>query len=488
MITELKPYPEMKDSSVEWLGEVPEHWELVPLGRILTQRKEKNDPIKTTDILSLSLKAGVIPYAEKKPGGNKAKEDLSSYMLAYPGDIVLNSMNVVVGSVGLSKYFGAVSPVYYMLRPRYRNDLVEYFDKIFQYVGFQRSLFGLGNGIMFIESKSSGKLNTIRLRIPMTKLKKVISPQPSLTEQTAIVRFLDHATNRIERYIRTKEKLIALLEEQKQIFIHQAVTGQIDVRTGQPYPAYQDSGVGWLGEVPEHWAVRKLGSLFRRQGSGTTPPQENYFGGPVSWVMSGDLNDGKLKSTNRTVTRRALNELSALKMYPAQSLVVAMYGATIGRTGILLVDACTNQACFVLTDPFSEVNTTFFQAALVSARRELIRCSFGGGQPNINAEVLRAFRVPLPPISEQNAIVSYLDKTSYKIDKAITQAQREIELLCEYSNRLISDVVTGKLDVREAAAKLPQETDKSTSIDDSDNFTYREKHVDTQSSIDEISL
>src|SRR5690349_1514722 len=118
MIAGLKPYPEYKDSGSKWLGNVPSHWEAVPLGRLLVQRIEQNRPVKTKEILSLTLRQGVIPYSEKKSGGNKAKDDLSAYTLAYPGDIVLNSMNVVVGSVGLSKYFGAVSPVYYVLRTR----------------------------------------------------------------------------------------------------------------------------------------------------------------------------------------------------------------------------------------------------------------------------------------------------------------------------------------------------------------------------------
>ena len=225
-----QPYPAYKDSGVEWLGKVPERWEVVPLSRALTQRKEKNDPIKTTDILSLSLDTGVIPYAEKKAGGNKAKEDLSAYMLAYPGDIVVNSMNVVVGSVGLSKYFGAVSPVYYMLRPRREDDLVEYFDAIFQDVGFQRSLFGLGNGIMYIESRSSGKLNTIRLRIPMTRLKKVVLPYPAPGEQAAIVKYLDEATLDTEIAVARTNREIDLLREYRTRLIADLVTGKLDVR------------------------------------------------------------------------------------------------------------------------------------------------------------------------------------------------------------------------------------------------------------------
>ncbi|HBA55912.1 MAG TPA: restriction endonuclease subunit S [Syntrophorhabdus aromaticivorans] len=259
MISGLKPYPVMKDSGVPWLGEVPEHWEVLPLARLLRERKERNNPVQTNNILSLSLAKGVTLYADKKPGGNKAKEDLSAYMLAYPGDIVVNSMNVVVGSVGLSSYFGAVSPVYYMLRPWSSSDLVEYFDAIFHNVTFQRSLFGLGNGILYIESKSSGKLNTIRLRIPMSKLKRVLLPYPSPKEQSAIVRFLDHADRKIRRYIRAKQKLIKLLEEQKQAIIHRAVTRGIDANVRL------SSIPGFLfDKLPSHWPILRAKLLFRQ--------------------------------------------------------------------------------------------------------------------------------------------------------------------------------------------------------------------------------
>ena len=220
----------LKFSGVEWLGEVPEHWEVIPLSRVLSQRKEKNNPVKTTDILSLSLKAGVIPYAEKGPGGNKSKDDISAYMLAYPGDIVVNSMNVVVGSVGLSRYFGAVSPVYYMLYLRQTDDFIEYFDAIFQDPVFQRSLFGLGNGIMYIESKTSGKLNTIRLRIPMAKLKRVLVPHPGPNEQAAIIKFLADSSTSLAKTIEKAQREIDLLNEYRTRLFADVVTGKLDVR------------------------------------------------------------------------------------------------------------------------------------------------------------------------------------------------------------------------------------------------------------------
>ena len=135
---------EMKNSHIKWLGDIPTTWALVKIKYTLQERIEKNNPIKSDNILSLTAKQGVIPYTEKEGGGNKPKEDLTGYRLAYPGDIVMNSMNILSGSVGLSKYYGCVSPVYYMLRP-YRDDYdVRFFNYIFQTTVFQKSLFVLG--------------------------------------------------------------------------------------------------------------------------------------------------------------------------------------------------------------------------------------------------------------------------------------------------------------------------------------------------------
>ena len=227
----LDPNVKLKDSGIPWLGDIPKHWEVLPLGRVLVERKENNDPIKTKNILSLSLHDGVVPYAERtRPGGNKAKEDLTAYKLAYPGDIVVNSMNVVVGSVGLSRYFGAVSPVYYMLRPRQTTDHVEYFDSIFHDVSFQRSLFGLGNGIMVIQSKSTGKLNTIRMRIPMGKLNRVEIPYPPPSEQMAIVTGIATETAPVNTAIARTEREIALMQEYRTRLTADVVTGKLDVR------------------------------------------------------------------------------------------------------------------------------------------------------------------------------------------------------------------------------------------------------------------
>ena len=176
---------QMIESGIQWIGEYPSDWKLKKIKYCLQERIEKNNPVQTTDILSLTAKQGVIPYDQKEGGGNKAKEDVTGYRLAYPGDIVMNSMNILSGSVGLSQYFGCVSPVYYMLRPFNKCEDVRFYNFIFQTTVFQRSLFGLGNGILMKES-SNGKLNTIRMRIPMDKLGGLFIPVAPEKEQSRI--------------------------------------------------------------------------------------------------------------------------------------------------------------------------------------------------------------------------------------------------------------------------------------------------------------
>ena len=461
MVHDLKPYPAMKDSGVPWLGEVPDHWDVLALGGRLVERKEKNDPIKTTNILSLSLKTGVVPYAEKGAGGNKAKEDLSAYILAYPGDIVVNSMNVVVGSVGLSKYFGAVSPVYFVLHPRFDVDLVKYYDAVFHDVTFQRSLFGLGNGIMYIESRSSGKLNTIRLRIPFSRLKRVLIPCPGTDEQVAIVRFLDHAERRIRRYIRVKQKLIKLLEEQKQAIIHRAVTRGLDTNV-----RLKPSGVEWLGEIPEHWEVKRVKRVAQiLRGKFTHRPRNDpsLYDGPYPFIQTGEVaRAGKsIISYRQTLNERGL---AVSKLFPAGTLVMTI-AANIGDVAVLDFEACFPDSVvgFVTRDG---VERDFLYYVFHAMQPELLREAPVNTQGNLNVDRIGSRGVPLPPAAEQREIVLGIESDTIAINDAITKAYREISLLREYRVRLIADVVTGKLDVREVAANLPEEAEEPELIED----------------------
>ena len=206
-ISKYQAYDSYKDTGVDWIGHIPENWDMVPIRSILKFRNEKNDPIRTNEILSLSIANGVTRYTEEGRGGNKRKDDLKAYKIAHPGDIVLNSMNVIVGAVGMSKYYGAISPVYYALYPTRTNISISFFEKIFQNVGFQRGLLKFGKGIL-IKLSGTGKLNTVRMKISQDDLKTLYFPLPPLEEQKLISKFLDQKISQIDEAITIKEQQI----------------------------------------------------------------------------------------------------------------------------------------------------------------------------------------------------------------------------------------------------------------------------------------
>jgi len=210
------------------------------------------------------------------------------------------------------------------------------------------------------------------------------------------------------------------------------------------YPTYKDSGVEWLGEVPEHWEVWKLSHAFTLIGSGTTPKTDNrdyYDGGEIPWVNTGDLNDRELDECKKRITALAITEHSALTIYPAGSLLIAMYGATIGKLALLNFAATVNQACCVFTGK-SEIASKFMFYWFLGLRQQIISLATGGGQPNISQDILRSLRVAIPPLSQQRQIATFLDHETAKIDALIAEQQRLIELLQEKRQAVISHAVT----------------------------------------------
>ena len=190
--------------------------------------------------------------------------------------------------------------------------------------------------------------------------------------------------------------------------------------------------------------------MFNNIGSGTTPKSSNeeyYTDGTVNWLITGDLNDNYIYETSTQITTKALHDTSALKIYPKESLVIAMYGATIGKLGILNIETCTNQACCVLSKS-KAMNIKYAFYWFLGYRNEIISLSYGGGQPNISQDVIKNLKIILPPSKEQKQIIDYLDNEITKINKTISKIQENINLLDEYKTSLIHHVVTGKIDVR----------------------------------------
>ena len=208
------------------------------------------------------------------------------------------------------------------------------------------------------------------------------------------------------------------------------------------YADYKDSGVAWLGAVPSHWRVDRISRLFGLVGSGTTPSNDQAFeDGTINWVTTGELREQPICSTTKLVTEEAIQEISALQVYQPGTLLIAMYGATIGRLGWLDAPACTNQACCAMANPIDIVPRFAFYCLSV-ATDALVLLSSGGGQPNINQEKIRAFRLPAPPFAEQAAIATFLDRETAKIDGLVAEQERLIALLKEKRQAVISHAVT----------------------------------------------
>ena len=212
---------------MEWIGEMPMDWKIVPLKHIFVRRSQKNNPIVSTERLSLSIDVGITKYADKTTNMDRFKDDFSQYQLAYPDDIVLNSMNMIVGAVGRSPFFGCVSPVYYVIYPRGNAD-VGYWSYLLNCMKIRDVYHSLGQGIYAIE-RGEGRVNTCRLKVPYEDFGRIMVSTPSYEEQQEIAAYLDEKCAAIDSLIASKEALITELEAYKKSLIFEYVTGKKDI-------------------------------------------------------------------------------------------------------------------------------------------------------------------------------------------------------------------------------------------------------------------
>lgn len=418
MIANLKPYPHYKPSCVEWLGDVPAHWEI---RRIKTLFREKDE--RSSDghgkLLSLTRSHGLIPQTE---ASNRIAsiEDLSNYKVCRPGTLVMNRMQAWSGMFAVPSQEGLISPDYSVFELVSESE-VKYFERLFKtslLVGqFAQRSRGIGSGFNRLYTADFGSIPTI---------------VPPLSEQTAIVRYLDQADERIRRYVSSRERLIELLEEYRQGVIHHAVTRGLD-----PDVRLKPSGVEWLGDVPEHWEVRRLRSLAKI----TTGGQDTI----------NQRDDGKYPFFVRSQTVERIDTWS----FDGEAVLTAGDGVGVGKVFHYVNGKFDyHQRVYKFSDFSAVLGKFFFHYFRALLRFEVLQGTAKSTVDSLRLPMLQNFPVSLPPISEQTAIVRYLDQATADIDTAIDRARREIELLGEYRTRLIADVVTGKVDVREAAAEV----------------------------------
>ncbi|MFO0777537.1 MAG: restriction endonuclease subunit S [Nitrospira sp.] len=470
MIADLKPYPEYKESGLPWLGRVPNSWRVVRNGSLFGQRNETGHD--ELPILEVSLKTGIRVRNFKSSARKQVMSDKGKYKRAVKGDVAYNMMRMWQGAVGVSPVDGLVSPAYVVARP-YSDVEPKFFV----------ALFRTGDYMSEIDNCSRGIVKD-RNRLYWGDFKQLLSPCPPQDEQVAIVRFLDWATGRLERAIRAKRKVIALLNEQKQAIIHRAVTrGLPSTGSGQAPPSIplKPSGIPWLGDIPKHWEVRRLRFAIDHYGPGI---QMGPFGSSLTELQSSDTGfklfgqentiSGDFTRGSRWVTKKQFEQLRKYELVPGD--IVLTRKGSIGKARLVpngiprgIADSDTIRVRLderTVDRPFIVMllhSSAYVQQQLEATQRGAV---LGG----LNTATIGNLVLVLPPLTEQWTLLADIQERTSTLIAALSRVEREIELLREYRIRLVADVVTGKVDVREAAAKLSEETHDLEPLGDADTL------------------
>ncbi len=457
-----KFYPTMKGSGVEWLGNVPKHWDVRRLRNVTEMRVSNVDKHVKKGETSVRLCNYVDVYKNdhisKKMDFMEVTatpEEIKRFRLEKD-DVLITKDSETWDDIGVPAL--VTEPAMDLISGYHLALFRPYADKLSG--GYMlRALQSKGLAYQFhVEAKG-----VTRYGLSHSGIKSAWMPLPPLPEQTAIVRYLDYVDRRVRRFVRAKEKLIGLLGEQKQVIIHRAVTRGLD-----PDVSLKPSGVEWLGEVPEHWEVFRLkggvSNIIEQTNECSTDDIYVALENVESWT-------GKLHGIepdiifDSQVKRFRLGDVlfGKLRPYLAKTTRPNQSGVCVGE--------------FLVLRPRSTNLSPSYLEHFIRSKPTIDAISastFGAKMPRADWQFIGSMKQLLPPLPEQTAIVEYLDKATADIDTAITRANREVELLNEYRTRLIADVVTGKLDVREAAAQLPDEAGEDNALTDPEEDTTEE--------------
>ncbi|MFM5172015.1 restriction endonuclease subunit S [Aeromonas veronii] len=434
-ITKYQLYPEYKDSGVEWVGDMPRHWQSKPAFAVVTDECIKNSAGAESNVLSLSY--GNIVERDVETNFGLLPESFNTYQIVNPGDIILRLTDLQNDKrslrVGRSTLQGIITSAYLKLscsgelNDRYAYRLLHSYDttKVF---------YGMGGGL-----RQSMKFEDFR-RLPILV--------PPLEEQRTIAAFLDYETARIDRLIAQQQRLIELLKEKRQAVISHVVTKGLN-----PNAPMKDSGVEWLGQVPEHWLSNRVGWCCQ-VGNGCTPSRDNmdyWSEGAYPWLNSGKVNDGYIISAEQFVTVTALKECSLPKV-PAGSIVMAITGEgkTRGSVAMTGIDTTLSQHLAFITVTSKKLSPMYLRIWLESQYQRIRFESEGWGSTKaaITCSDIKSYPLPEPPLNEQLKIVEYVGERSKTFDLLIQKSESMISVLQERRTALISAAVTGKIDLR----------------------------------------
>lgn len=405
----MKQYERYKESGVEWLGRVPEQWELFAIRAFTRLKSDKGHP--KYEVLSVYRDYGVVKKDSRDDNHNVTSQEIITYKAVYPTDLVINKMKAWQGSMGISPYKGIVSPAY--ITCELNQEVVScgylhYLLRSNRYIDeYNRLSYGvrIGQWDMHYED-----------------FKQIVVALPDISEQKAIAHFLDQKCVRIDKAISQKERVIELLNERRQIIIQRAVTRGLD-----PNVPMKESGVDWIGEIPEHWEVKAIKYIVFMQ-SGETIKPEMFDENSIYPVYGGN--------GFRGYTNKYTNE--------GNFVLIGRQGALCGNVNYASGKFFASEHAIVVY-PLNEVNIYWLGETIRLA--DMNRFSQSAAQPGIAVSTIKNIIFPYPSIQEQNEIATYLDNVNAKIDKAIAIKRQEIEKLKEYKTVLIDAAVTGKIKI-----------------------------------------
>lgn len=426
-------YPDYKHSGIELLAEYPSHWVLKRFKNVFQERAERSTD-GSEELLSVSAYFGVKPRSETLDEGDHLSraESLEGYKVCSAGDLVINIMLAWNRGLGFSWQHGIVSPAYSVFHVT-DGSLPKFLDYLVR----------SDECIRYFKTHSAGIMDS-RLRLYPESFGRLFSAIPPAGEQAQIARFLDHETARIDALIEEQQRLIELLKEKRQAVISHAVTKGLD-----PTAPMKDSGVEWLGEVPQHWQVGALG-YFAGIDTGATPDRGNpeYWGGDIPWIKTGEVNYENISQAEEHITREGVKN-SAAKVAPKGTLLMAMYGqgVTRGRVAILDIEAAYNQACAgIFVD--SRIRVEYLRLFFIAAYPYIRDGGNETSQMNLSSGHIAKIKITVPSISEQISAEHFLNAEMARFNSLINEAGLLANHLQERRSALISAAVTGKIDVR----------------------------------------
>ena len=448
----MTPYPTYKPTGLPWLPQIPEHWKLVRNKNVLSEQKDiVGENASQYNLLSLTLSGVILRDMENCKG--KFPAEFDSYKIIHPGNIIfcLFDIDETPRGVGLSPHAGMITGAY---------------DVFSINISEPRFLFYY---YLNIDNQKALKPYYTGLRkvVNVSRFLGLQFPVPPPDEQAQIVRYLDSMTAKINKLIRAKKKQIALLQEQKQAIINQAVTKGLN-----PNAEMKDSGNPDIGLIPTHWELKIFSKISRIvRGASPRPAGDSRFfhGMDIPWITVAELtkDDNKYLFCTKEYLTFAGQQQS--RTVSVGTLLLSNSGATLGVPKILKITGCINDGSVAFLSPKENIDYMYYSLKWQTNRlRKLVA---GYGQPNLNTTIVKNICIAIPPLQEQQEIVKYLDAQNQKINSMIDSCIKEISLQIEYKNSVISSVVTGQVDVRNIPVN---DFDPADLVSETEDYTEEE--------------